>query len=254
VIDHPDAIRKMILSSATYSIKIPECQTLLHILQSVAANTSYPPGVRDEALANLAWNGSWSGLAGIQKPVMLIVGTNDSLTPDSVSVQIAAQIRGSWLVRFQGIQHSGQSYAPIQYASSVIDFLQTDESPVFAPIAPTAPTDLVAVPGNGRIGLTWNASASDGGSNITGYIVYRGSQPIANLNATTLSYVDSRLMSGTIYTYYVIAVNFVGPSAASASVSSVPLSQNPDALSLLIGLCGAAVVVVALLAVAGNRE
>ncbi len=254
VIDHPDVIRKMVLSSATYSIRIPECERLLGVIESVAYNTSYPLGVREEATANLAWNGSWDGLAGIQKPVMLIVGTDDALTPDPVSVQIAGQINGSWVVRFEGIQHSGQSYAPIQYADSVTCFLQTDESPVFAPIAPTAPNHLVAVPGNGNISLTWNASASNGGSNITGYVLYRGSQPIANLNATTLSYVDSRLVSGTVYTYYVIAVNSVGPSAISVPVSSTPLGQSPDALSLLIGFCAAAVVLVALVAIAGNKE
>ena len=67
---------------------------------------------------------------------MLIVGTSDVLTPDSVSVQIAGQINGSWVVRYTGIQHSGQSYAPIQYAGSVTDFLMTNETPVFRPVPP----------------------------------------------------------------------------------------------------------------------
>jgi len=85
--------------------------------------------------------------------------------------------------------------------------------------------------------LTWNASACDGGSTISGYVLYRGSQPIANLNATTLNYVDGGLAGGTVYTYHVVAINSVGPSAASTPASAAPLSQNPEALSLLIGLC-----------------
>jgi pimeloyl-ACP methyl ester carboxylesterase len=254
VIDHPEAVRKMVLSSATYSIRIPECATLLGIIEAISVNSSYPLGVREEAWANLYWNGSWGGLAGINKSVMLIVGTADALTPDPVSVQIASQINGSWVMRFEGILHSGQSYAPIQYANSVIYFLETNEAPVFAPIPPLAPTGLVAVPSNGKISLSWNVSASNGGSNITGYVLYRGSQPIANLNATTLSYVDSGLAGGTVYTYYVVAINSVGPSAASSPVSSAPPSQNPDALSLLIGICAAAVLVAALIAIAAQKD
>lgn len=254
VIDHPEAIRKMVLSSATYSIRIPECATLLDVIESVAGNASYALGVREEATANLIWNGSWSGLSGINKSVMLIVGTVDALTPDPVSVQIASQINASWVVRFVGIQHSGQSYAPIQYADSVIYFLVTNEAPVFAPIPPLAPTGLAAVPGNGEIRLSWNASASNGGSAITGYVLYRGSQPIANLNATTLTYTDLKLASGTVYTYYVVAVNAAGSSDISLPVSSAPLGQNVDALTLLIVICGVVLVVILIIAVVRARK
>jgi len=249
VIDHPEAIRKMILSSATYSIMIPECGTLLGLIESIASNESYSLGIREEASANLIWDGSWDYLAGINKSVMLIVGTKDILTPDSVSVQIADQINGSWVVRLAGIPHSGQSYAPVQYANSIIYFLQTNETPVFSPIPPLAPSGLMAVPGGGQICLSWNAPASDGGSGIAGYILYRGLQPIAYLNATTLSYTDSGLASGTEYTYYVVAVNAAGSSAISTLVCSTPESQNHDALYILIGTCGTAVVVVVLMAI-----
>lgn len=253
VIDHPEAIRKMILSSATYSIRIPECAMLLGLIESIASNESYPLGMREEATANLYWNGSWSGLAEIEKSIMLIVGTNDVLTPDSISVEIAGQINGSWIVRLVGIPHSGQSYAPVQYANSIIYFLQTNETQVFAPIPPMAPTELTAVPVNGEISLSWNASASDGGSNITGYILYRGSQQIACLNSTTLSYTDSGLVGGTEYTYYVVAVNAAGPSAISMLVSSTPQSQSSDVPYLLMGICGAAVVVAVLLVIIRAR-
>jgi pimeloyl-ACP methyl ester carboxylesterase len=253
-IDHPEAVRKMVLSSASYSLHIPECQTLLHLIESIATNSSYSNGTRHEAQANLAWNGSWNGLAGIQKPVMLIVGTNDVLTPDVVSVQIAGQISASWLVRFKGIPHSGQSYAPVQYAESVMYFLALDETPIFTPIAPTAPTNLTAVSGIGTIALTWNASVCDGGSRITGYILYRGSQPIATLNSSTLSYVDRAVNPGTAYTYCVAAINAVGSSAISSPFTASPRDASPDVLLLLIGFAAAAVVVVAIAVMIGTKK
>jgi len=95
VIDHPERVRKLVLDSVTYSIRIPETKKLFNTIDSVAGNITLPEGVRREAQANLAWNGSWNSLAGIQKDVMLVVGTADELTPDSVAVQMAWQINGS---------------------------------------------------------------------------------------------------------------------------------------------------------------
>ena len=129
VIDHPERVRKLVLSSSTYSVRIPECVNLLNVLEAEAVDANQTEGLRNEARANLAWNGSYAGLAGIQKDVMLIVGTSDILTPDPVSVQIAGQINGSWLLRFKGIPHAGEHYAPVEYGQSVLDFLGMDESP-----------------------------------------------------------------------------------------------------------------------------
>src|SRR5208337_1558497 len=100
-IDHPERVRKLILDSNTYSVRIPRTQKLLGTIESVAADAAATEGERQEAQANLVWNGSWDGLSGIHKDVMLVVGTSDVLTPDAVSVQMAGQINGSWLVRFQ---------------------------------------------------------------------------------------------------------------------------------------------------------
>jgi len=129
-IDHPDTVRKLILDSNTYSVKIPETQKLLGEIESAASNPETPEGIRREAEANLAWTGSWDDLSGIEKDVMLVVGTADDLTPDSVSVQMAGQINGSWLVRFKDLPHVGSSYAPVEYGENALYFLGTDESPL----------------------------------------------------------------------------------------------------------------------------
>jgi len=130
VIDHPERVNKLILDSNTYSIRLPETRNLLGVIEAAAGNSSLPLGIQEEAGANLIWNGSYDGLSGIQKDVMLVVGTGDVLTPDSVSVQMAGQINGSWLVRFKGLPHTGYHYAPVQYGESALAFLRMNQSPV----------------------------------------------------------------------------------------------------------------------------
>jgi pimeloyl-ACP methyl ester carboxylesterase len=129
VIDHPGRVRKLVLDSNTYDARVPECASLHATLVAVAADPAEPVGLRDEANANLAWNGTWDGLSGIQKDVMLIVGTADTTTPDPISVRMAGQINGSWLVRYQGLPHIGSRYAPVEYANTALFFLGSDESP-----------------------------------------------------------------------------------------------------------------------------
>jgi pimeloyl-ACP methyl ester carboxylesterase len=129
VIDHPDRVKKLILDSNTYSVKIPETKVLLGIITEEAVNESTPEGIRNEARANLNWTGSYDRLANITKDVMLVVGTADILTPDAVSVKIASQINGSWLVRFKGLPHVGYQEAPVQYGENALNFLAMNESP-----------------------------------------------------------------------------------------------------------------------------
>lgn len=128
-IDHPERVRKLILDSNTYDTRVPECKALRSSIEQAARDPNQTPGIRAEAEANLAWNGTWDDLPKIRKDVMLIVGTADPLTPDAVSVRMAGRINGSWLVRYQGLPHIGSRYAPVQYAETAVFFLGTEERP-----------------------------------------------------------------------------------------------------------------------------
>lgn len=130
VIDHPERVRKLVLDSVTYSIRIPETKLLYDIIVVSGVNPNQTGGVHRESQANLVWSGSWDHLSGINKSVMLVVGTADVLTPQTVTVQMAGQINGSWLVRFKGLPHFGSKYAPVQYGENALDFLGMDESPL----------------------------------------------------------------------------------------------------------------------------
>jgi len=133
VIDHPERVRKLVLDSVSYSVQIPQTTTLLGILKSVAApNSTYPMGIQHEAQADLAWNGSWDKLSGIQNDVMLVEGTADVITPDAVAKQMTTQINGSWLVEFKGLPHIGSQKAPVEYGMNGLDFLGMNESAPYA--------------------------------------------------------------------------------------------------------------------------
>jgi pimeloyl-ACP methyl ester carboxylesterase len=125
---HPGTVRKMILDSPSYSIQVPETHDLNVYLESVASDPASPPGLRDEARAILAWNGTEERLPKIQKDVMLVVGTEDAITPDVLAVRMAEKINGSWLVRFRGLPHAGGGVAPEEYGRTALFFLGTNGS------------------------------------------------------------------------------------------------------------------------------
>ncbi|MBV9283346.1 MAG: fibronectin type III domain-containing protein, partial [Acidimicrobiia bacterium] len=87
--------------------------------------------------------------------------------------------------------------------------------------APTPPQNLVATaPATGGVKLTWQAPASNGGSAVTGYNVFRrtatGSYVLVKvLSAGTRNWRDQTTASGTAYVYEVVAKNVVGSSAPS---------------------------------------
>lgn len=127
-LNHPGRVRRMILDSSACSIRVPETQFLLEYMESVAADTAAPPGLRDEARAMLGWNGTRDRLSGIHKEVLLVVGTEDTITPAALSYQMAGQINGSWLVRFEGLPHAGGDLAPVTYGRTAVHFLEMDVS------------------------------------------------------------------------------------------------------------------------------
>ncbi|HEV2257826.1 MAG TPA: fibronectin type III domain-containing protein, partial [Streptosporangiaceae bacterium] len=104
-----------------------------------------------------------------------------------------------------------------------------------SPVAPSAPQSLAAKAGDGSVSLTWQPPASNGGANITGYDVYRGTSPGAESSTplatgvTTTSFTDSTATNGTTYYYKVTAVNSAGQSPQSNEASATPRATAPSA-------------------------
>jgi fibronectin type 3 domain-containing protein len=100
---------------------------------------------------------------------------------------------------------------------------------------PAAPSRLVASGGNGSVVLSWAVPATDGGSPITGYDVYRGTSPggesatpLAS-NVVTNGFTDTSAVNGTTYYYTVVAVNAAGLSPQSGEASATPQATAPSA-------------------------
>jgi subtilisin family serine protease/fibronectin type 3 domain-containing protein len=91
---------------------------------------------------------------------------------------------------------------------------------------PGAPTLAVPTAGNASVGLSWTPPASNGGSAITGYKLYRGTTPGGEALLVTLgnltSYADTAVTNGTTYYYKVSAINGVGEGAQSTERSAKP--------------------------------
>jgi len=101
---------------------------------------------------------------------------------------------------------------------------------------PSSPLNLTATPGDAQVVLTWEAPVFDGGSPLINYWIYRGmpysSQFLAQVG-TVLTFTDSGLTNGQMYSYWVAARNTVGGgiSAGDVRVTPATVPQPPAGLA-----------------------
>ena len=108
---------------------------------------------------------------------------------------------------------------------------------VIASSLPTIPLGLVATADSDSITLSWSAPADDGGSPITGYLIYRGTDTtvtgqIASVSLT--SHTDTGLEKGVTYHYSVAAVNSIGAGPSAGPVdAALEEAGSPTGPSIL---------------------
>lgn len=89
------------------------------------------------------------------------------------------------------------------------------------PVAPKAPTNLKATPGDAKVQLSW--SKSTGAESYTVKRATTSGGPYVNIaTVTEPAYTDLDVVNDTIYYYVVSASNAVGTSPDSAEVSAKP--------------------------------
>jgi fibronectin type 3 domain-containing protein len=100
---------------------------------------------------------------------------------------------------------------------------------------PGAPTLNVPTAGDGSVGLSWSAPASNGGATVSDYAIYRSTTAGAETqlattgSGTILTYTDTAVSNGTTYFYKVAAINGVGTGALSNERSATPSAPaTPD--------------------------
>ena len=103
---------------------------------------------------------------------------------------------------------------------------EAQATPTAPATAPGAPTGLGATAGNGSAQLAWTAPASNGGSPITGYRIYRGTSSGGETFLTAVgvqtNFGDTGLTNGTTYFYLVRAVNAIGEGPPSNEAQATP--------------------------------
>jgi fibronectin type 3 domain-containing protein len=121
---------------------------------------------------------------------------------------------------------------------------EANATPQQAATVASAPLTLTASSGNATAGLSWSVPASNGGSPITGYNLYRGttaggeSATAVATNVKATSFTDTGLTNATTYYYKVAAVNAVGTSPSSGEASATPQATAPSAPLTLVASGG----------------
>ncbi|UCE74687.1 MAG: fibronectin type III domain-containing protein, partial [Methanomassiliicoccales archaeon] len=106
---------------------------------------------------------------------------------------------------------------------------------------PDPPTGLSAVSGDRQVSLSWTGPSDDGGSTITKYRIYRGTNPSQITYPITVgnvyTYTDKYLINGQTYYYKVSAVNGAGEGSKSNETIATPVTV-PSAPLDLVAIAG----------------
>jgi fibronectin type 3 domain-containing protein len=91
---------------------------------------------------------------------------------------------------------------------------------------PTEPKNLAESSGDSYVNLTWLPPSSDGGTEITNYVIYKGTESggeeYLKKSGNELFYNDTKVTNGITYYYYVCAENEVGIGELSDEIVAIP--------------------------------
>ncbi len=97
---------------------------------------------------------------------------------------------------------------------------------------PSQPVNVEALPGNSRVLLSWGIPEEDGGSDILGYRIYKGTrtgnlQLYDTFGNTTFDFIDTDVQNERTYYYSIEAYNGVGNGVMSSEYVVVPDGIRP---------------------------
>jgi parallel beta-helix repeat protein len=102
---------------------------------------------------------------------------------------------------------------------------------------PTKPTDLTENKGDSYVNLSWEEPSSDGGSPVTGYLVYRNRTSDGTIVifevGNFLFFNDSTAKNGVTYEYIISAKNAVGEGPQSQEIITTPMGFPHSPINIM---------------------
>lgn len=146
-------------------------------------------------------------------------------TTDPLGTWTAVDVGPETLFNHTGLTNGITYYYAVSAVNAVGEGPSSGDVSEVPAQAPSAPQGLELVQGDGEIELTWTAPASNGGSAVVRYVIYRGlttSSLVHIGDSLGLSYTDASVVNGVVYFYEVRAVNKAGESVGSPIVRGTP--------------------------------
>jgi fibronectin type 3 domain-containing protein len=116
---------------------------------------------------------------------------------------------------------------------------------------PHAPTGIQVIKQGKDLVLTWSKPSDSGGFPITGYRVFRGTDPNNLIELTSISgtsYTDTSVKPGNTYYYKVSATTAKG-TGISSDITSIKIKKSEQGTSMLVYILVAVIMIGAVLAV-----
>jgi fibronectin type 3 domain-containing protein len=131
---------------------------------------------------------------------------------------------------------NGQTYYfKVTATNAVGESPQSNEASATPATIPSAPQDVQVYDGDSYVNITWNPPIFDGGSAITGYMVYKNDSvvPYASLPASRFWLNDTSVVNGVTYIYNISAINNVGEGPTS-TISGISMAAPSEPIVLLL--------------------
>lgn len=207
-------------------------QTLLQSFSTEVLYEDYLP--HSGGVAQLPALYGWMGSYAASRFAALANGVTMAELLDVQAALLARNVGYLYLTAVDNQQVDDDDY----WASELIGLVSRPPRLVDT-VAPSVPTALSATAQSStQINLTWTA-ASDGGTGVAGYQVWRGATQVGS--STTTRFADTGLAPGTTYTYSVTAfdgavpVNVSSPSDTATATTLTPDTTPPTVPGTLSG-------------------